>query len=101
MAKIITQNNLVYYLFEDDKEIERNETNTIINPSLDDSDYHKITIWDMNTNNSVLIENITYPEEEWHPQKYTYTAEDGFIYNENWIDPRTIVIEQPTIPEQD
>ena len=101
MSKIITQNNLVYYLFEDDKEIERNENNTIINPSLDDSDYHKITIWDMNTNNSVLIENITYPDEEWHPQKYTYTNEDGFVLNADWVDPRTIVIEKPTISEQE
>ena len=96
--KIITQNNLCYYLFEDDQQIERNENNTIINPHLEDGDYHKIVVWDMTTNNSELHENVNYPEEEWHPHKYTYTSSNGFVLNENWIDPRTI--EPITQPEE-
>tara|TARA_B100000131_G_C17900857_1_gene526361 strand:- start:97 stop:501 length:405 start_codon:yes stop_codon:yes gene_type:complete len=91
--------NTVIYLFEDDVNILFNENNLVINPQLEDGDYHKIFDQTTTTNNAVLYEAIDYPEDEWLPRKYIYTSENGFILNDTWVDPRTI--EKPTSPPEE
>ena len=72
-------NNISLYLFEDSVYVEIGADKTIIgNPAT-------LYIDDCNTENSLLIENVTNPQD-WRGWKYFY-IDNKWSLNPDWIDP--------------
>lgn len=76
---IHNENKLSKYLFEDNVAI--TVTDKIIFTPI-------FNIADMNSTNSILVENVT-PPEDWAGCKYFYN-EGAWTLNPNWVDPETI-----------
>ncbi len=78
------QANIATYLLNDDDIVDMGETQTAITVN-----GQKIIISDVNNTNSLLYENVQdYPDVEWHGYKYYYTSENGWVLNNDWVDPR-------------
>jgi len=78
------QANLALYFFSDDAVIEMNENQTAVTDL-----GQKMIIADINDTNSLLYEDVNdYPESEWHGHKYYYTSDNGWVLNNDWVDPR-------------
>lgn len=76
MKTIIRKNNNVsLYLFSDDEVVDVQKDKTLVGNPL------KFTIADCNSDNCVLIENVTEPED-WYGHKYRYS--NGWIANVDW-----------------
>ena len=83
------------YLFADDKQVlVGSDRVTIGDPSNPD-----LYIMDCDSSNVVVHEGVTEPDD-WFGWKYFYTADGGWVLNEDWIDPRlplpTNSSEEPT-----
>ena len=80
------QANIATYLLTDDAIVDMGETQTAITEN-----GQKIIISDVNNTNSLLYEDVNdYPDVEWHGYKYYYTSENGWVLNDDWVDPRVI-----------
>jgi hypothetical protein len=77
--KTLTKNNLSLYVFDDSKTLTITEDNIIVGDPAD------FIISDCNSNNTVLHENVTEPED-WRGCKYLFV--DGvWSISPNWEEP--------------
>lgn len=81
------ENNVSFFIMEDTTKIEITEKNI---------KFDEIVIIDMNSNNSIIIENVLPIPEDWVSGKYKYILEDpimklkpwGWILNSEWVEPK-------------
>jgi hypothetical protein len=68
------------YMLDDGEVVVFTEQNIVVgNPP-------KFAIGDLNSNNAIMYENVTAPED-WFGNKYTFTGSE-WVINSNWVDPR-------------
>jgi len=87
--QVITWNSgdndgVAIYLFDDSKEIVRENDKTTIN---DGDGNPELIISDVNSNNSNVYQNAVEPDD-YFGYKYSYNDVDGWVAIEGWIDPR-------------
>lgn len=86
MKTIIDSKNLSKYILEDNTQVSFEIDCVKVN----DPNNFDFIISDLNSINSSLVENVT-PPDDWNGNKYFY--DNGFVLNQNWIDPDAEVIE--------
>lgn len=72
------------YLFDDTKEIKRENDKTTINGS---DGNPELIISDVSSNNTNVYQNAVEPDD-YFGYKYSYNDVDGWVAIEGWIDPR-------------
>tara|TARA_B100001175_G_scaffold134693_1_gene114525 strand:+ start:1294 stop:1599 length:306 start_codon:yes stop_codon:yes gene_type:complete len=76
--------DIAIYQFSDDTIVEIGNDQTVIK---DASGNEQLIISDVNTSNVNHYTDVPDPESEYYGYKWFYTA-DGWVLNENWVDPR-------------
>lgn len=88
--QIITWNDstdndgVAIYMFDDTKQIVREDDKTIIN---DSNGNPELIISDVTFDNSNVYQNAVEPDD-YFGWKYNYNEDDGWVAIEGWIDPR-------------
>lgn len=77
--------NIAIYQFSDDTIIEIGNDKTVIK---DASGQEQLIISDVNTFNINHFTSVDEPSSEYFGYKWFYTEEDGWVLNEDWVDPR-------------
>ena len=72
------------YMFDDTKQIVREDDKTIIN---DSNGNPELIISDVTFDNSNVYQNVEEPDD-YFGWKYNYNEDDGWVAIEGWIDPR-------------
>ena len=90
MTQVLTWNsgdneNIAIYQFSDDTIIEIGNDRTVIKYASGDE---QLIISDVNTSNINHYTNVPDPESEYYGYKWFYTEADGWVLNENRVDPR-------------
>lgn len=74
---VLKESNISLYLFDDSMYVLIDSQKTTIG---DPVIYY---VDDCNTENAILFEGVTQPEE-WEVSKYFYTTEGGWVLNPDW-----------------
>lgn len=82
MSKTLTKENKSIYLFDDNETVVMLEDKVII------GDPEKLIIGDCNSNNTVLHEGVTAPDD-WAGHKYFFDG-TNWTLNPDWVDPTTL-----------
>ena len=77
--------NIAIYQFSDDTIIEIGNDRTVIKDASGDE---VLIISDVNTSNVNHFTDVSEPESEYYGYIWFYTEADGWVLNENWVDPR-------------
>jgi hypothetical protein len=86
----VINENIAIYNFSDDTIIEIGNDKTVIK---DASGQEQLIISDVNTSNVNHHTSVDEPPSEYYGYKWFYSEADGWVLNEDWVDPR-IEIEQ-------